>query len=791
MRFSEQWLREWVNPSVDAATLAAQLTMAGLEVDAVEPAAGKFNDVLVGQVLTVERHPDAERLTVCKVEVGAGEALQIVCGAKNVAAGVKVPVAMIGANLPNDLKIKKGKLRGVESFGMLCSAVELGLAETSDGLLLLPSDAPVGKNIRDYLRLDDHCIEVDLTPNRSDCLSIRGIAREIGVLNKIRVDEVVIKAVESVNNASFAVAVHAKEACPRYAGRVIQGIDPAAKTPMWMQERLRRSGIRCIHPVVDVTNYVMLELGQPMHGFDLAKLEGGLDVRYAKAGEQLTLLDGKTIELSAGSLLIADHAKPLALAGVMGGQDSGVSETTRDIFLESAFFAPSAVAGRARAYGLHTDSSHRFERGVDPELQVRAIERATELLLSITGGQPGPVTEMRAEKFMPVRHAISLKRANIKRILGMEMADQQVQDILGRLGLRLEPTGDGWTVYAPSYRFDIAIEVDLIEELGRIYGYVNLPVHRPVAQMAMPALSETQVALPRIRQTLVDRGYQEAITYSFVDPKLQQLLEPGQEGITLANPISADMSVMRTSLWAGLVQALVYNRNRQQEQVRLFEIGRTFIRSTQGIVQKEHLAGLVFGPVQAEQWGEALRKADFYDAKGDLEALLALGSAGKIEFQAQSHPALHPGQAARVLREGAPIGWIGALAPSVVKALDLPAAAFVYEIDLEALQQARVPAFKELSKYPSIRRDIAIVIDESVISAEVQQCIRDAAPPTLRNLKLFDIYRGKGIDFGKKSLAIALYLQDDFKTLTDTEVDSAVESVLSALYNRFNARLRD
>lgn len=791
MKFSEHWLREWVNPDLDTAALCHQLTMAGLEVDSAEPAAPAFNSVVVGKVLSVAPHPDADRLTICSVDVGSNDPLQIVCGARNVREGIRVPTALVGAQLPNGTAIRKGKLRGVESFGMLCSAVEIGVAESSEGLMILPDDAPLGTNIRSYFTLDDRCIEVGLTPNRSDCLSLRGIAREVGVLNKMEVTAPAIDAVADANNARFAVALEVPQACPRYAGRVVLDVDTSAPTPLWMRERLRRSGIRSINPVVDITNYVMLELGQPMHAFDLSRLEGGIEVRHSRAGERITLLDGKTLNLDQGTLLIADHQKPLALAGVMGGEGSGVTDDTRDIFLESAFFAPEAVSGKARHYGLHTDSSHRFERGVDPALQVMAIERATKLLLEITGGEPGPVVELCSEEHLPRRAPIRLRRNRITRILGLKVEPSQVQEILIRLGMQVVTDDEGWRVTPPGFRFDISIEVDLIEEIGRIYGYDNLPVNRPQASLEMPPVSESSVGIPRLRQVLVDRGYQEAITYSFIDPEMEKMFSPDNHPIALANPISAEMSVMRGSLWGGLAQALTYNLNRQQDQARFFEIGRRFIRHDDRIAQEDVVAGLVCGTRVPEQWGEPRQALDFYDIKSDVAALLAAGDSREIIYVPDRQPALHPGQAARIVRGGQTLGWLGALHPSLAQKLDLTTGVYLFELDLSALRQAKLPRFQGISKFPAIRRDIAIVIDEQISFQTVQECILKAAPKTLRSLRLFDMYRGKGIDSGKKSLAMAINLQDDAKTLTDEEIDAAIRRIVGALSDDLNAKLRD
>lgn len=792
MKFSEQWLREWTNPAVDSETLSAQLTMAGLEVDAVAPVAAAFSGVVVGEVLQVEPHPDADKLRVCQVNVGSGTALNIVCGAANVRPGLRVPTATIGAVLPGDFKIKKSKLRGVESHGMLCSAKELGLAEASDGLLELPAEAPVGSDLRGYLQLDDVTFELGLTPNRGDCLSIAGIAREVGVINRCAVTAPAIVPVAAVSTDTFPVVVTAKADCPCYVGRVIRGINPRAATPAWMTERLRRSGLRSLGPAVDITNYLLLELGQPMHAFDLAKLAGGIEVRRARAGESLTLLNGNTVALEADTLVIADVNGAQAMAGVMGGESTAVGEATVDIFLESAFFAPEAIVGRARRYGLHTDSSHRFERGVSPALQREAMERATALFIEIAGGTPGPVVEVVDEVHLPRREPITLRPARIKRVLGFELPAAEVSDILSRLGLLVEAAGEDWRVTAPAWRFDLAIEEDLIEELARIHGYDRLPSTRPLAALRMDAVGEGQLDLDQLRRLLVTRSYQEAVTYSFVAPELQKLLDPTLEPLALANPISAEMAVMRTTLWAGLAQALVYNTNRQQGRVRLFESGLRFLPGDSGLRQERAIAGLAYGSAQPEQWGEAVRPVDFFDLKADVEAMLAVsGLDTVVRFVAAAHPSLHPGQSARIEVDGTVLGWIGALHPSVADALGLAGHALVFELALEPLLRGRLPHFRELSKFPAVRRDIAVVVDYSVPVDVVSDIIRQAAPDTLQELKLFDLYTGKGIDPGRKSLALGLTFQAASRTLTDSEVEAALDTILAVLKMKLGATLRD
>ena len=791
MRFSERWLREWVSPPLDTAGLAARLTAAGLEVDSLTPVGERFSGVVVGHVLEVAQHPAADRLHVCRVDAGGAEPLVIVCGAANVAVGMKAPTALVGARLPGGMEIRRAKLRGVESFGMLCSARELGLAETSEGLLPLPGDAPVGLDVVTYLGLDDVAIEVDLTPNRSDCLCVAGVAREVGVLTRHPVQSVTVEPVAPVIPDTFPVELEAPADCPRYVGRVVRNVDPAAQTPLWLRERLRRSGLRSISPVVDVTNYVLLELGQPMHAFDLDRLSGAIRVRRARAGESLTLLDGNPLSLDEDCLLIADDRGPIALAGVMGGLDSGVTAESRHIFFESAFFSPSVIAGRARRFGLATDASHRYERGVDFELQRRAIERATGLLVQIAGGECGPVIDRVSPEHLPTRAPITLRAARLSKILGIAVPDEAVADVLSRLGCRVEAQPGGWRVTPPSFRFDLAIEVDLIEEVARVTGYEHVPSTAPVAHLNLRPVPETRVPLERLRGLLADRGYQEAITYSFVDPSLQAMLDPEEEVVRLANPISADMAVMRTTLWPGLLKALGHNQNRQQARVWLFESGLRFRRRRGETLQEPVLAGLASGSALPDQWGLSRRPVDFYDVKADVEALLAsTGVAAEFRFEPTSHPALHPGQAAAIFRGAEEVGRLGALHPAHLRSLDIEGPVYLFELGLGPLQQGVLPRFAPLSRFPAIRRDLAVVVDEAVPAEAVRVAIGQAAGDMLNDLELFDVYRGEGIEGGRKSLALSLTLQAADRTLLDAEVDAVVRGVLEALEREYKATLR-
>jgi phenylalanyl-tRNA synthetase beta chain len=792
MKISEQWLRSWVDPDLDTAALAEQLTMAGLEVDSVEPAGAALEGVVVGRVRSVNRHPDAERLSVCEVEAGQGETLQIVCGAANVREGMLAPLATVGARLPDGTEIKAAKLRGVASSGMLCSAKELGIAETAEGLLDLGEAAEPGTAVAALFGASDQVIDIDLTPNRGDCLSVRGIAREVGTLNRLSVAGPELEPVQGAIDDRIGVHLDAPAHCPRYVGRILRGVNASAMTPLWMRERLRRAGLRSLGPVVDVTNYVMLELGQPMHAFDLAQLEGDVHVRLSQAGERLSLLDGSEVTMDEDSLVIADEAKALALAGIMGGEASAVTGQTEDILLESAFFAPLAIAGKARSYGLHTDSSHRFERGVDYVLQETAIQRATRLLLDIVGGEPGPVIEAVDKAQLPQAQPIRLRRSRIERVLGIPIPDETVVEILAGLGMKVSDVDGGWDVTPPSYRFDMVIEVDLIEEIGRIHGYdciVGTPIR---IEAAVRPESERRIEIDRLRQLLIDRGYREAITYSFVEPALQKRLDPDAEVLALSNPISSEMAVMRSSTWPGLLQALQHNLNRQRSRVRLFETGLCFVNTAGSMRQERRLGGLLTGSRLPEQWGAAKQGVDFFDAKGDVQALLGLSRQDeRVSFRTAEHPALHPGQSAVVERDGQSLGWVGTLHPALEAELSLGQPALLFELALEALTEASQPEFGQLSRFPAIRRDIAVEVDESVPAGNVLEAARKAEPELLQEVVLFDIYRGKGVTTGRKSIAFGLILQDLCRTLTDDEVDSALGRILDNLKNKTGATLRE
>ncbi|MBT9539887.1 phenylalanine--tRNA ligase subunit beta [Thiobacillus sp.] len=780
MQFPESWLRNLVNPALDTAQLAHAVTMAGLEVEALAPVAPPFSNVLVAEILSAEKHPDADRLRVCQVDVGEAHPVTIVCGAPNAAAGLKVPCARPGAKLPG-IEIKVAKVRGVESFGMLCSTRELGLEGAAEGLMVLAADAPVGADFRSWLNLDDTLITLKLTPNRADCLSMQGLAREVGAITgaPTRLPQISDAPVQIQD--SLPVQVVASEACPLYLGRVVRGINAQAPTPLWMAERLERSGIRPLLAPVDITNYVLLELGQPMHAFSLPRLDGGIEVRLARTGEKLALLNGQTAELAPDMLVIADASGPVALAGIMGGLPTSVEAETTDVFLEAAFFAPAAIAGRARRLGLSTDSSHRFERGVDFGASRQAMERATELLLDICGGQAGPITEALAA--LPSRAPITLRLARLKRVVGIEMDADQVERGLLALGAQVERQADQFVVTPPSFRFDLTIEEDLIEEAVRLYGYDNIPAQPPAAPSRMLPQDETVLADDVIRQKMVDLDYQEVITYSFVDPAWESALDADARPLVLANPIASQLSAMRTTLWGGMLETLRHNLNRQQERVRIFEMGRVYASLAE---QPMKLGGLAYGDVQPEQWGAAARRTDFFDIKGDLERLF--GHA--LDTRRGTHPALHPGQSAELWIDGKAVGWLGTLHPRLVQTFDLPGAPVLFEIDSAVLARRSVPRHASLSRFPLVRRDLAFVLDVNTPAGVLLSALREAALPQVQSIEVFDDYRGKGVPENQKSLAIRVVMQDTQRTLTDQEVDDAVQKLVDTALNQCNASLR-
>ena len=784
MKFSENWLRSYVNPPLTSEALAHALTMAGLEVEALEPVAPPFDKVVVGEVQSLAKHPDANRLNVCLVDVGAASPLQIVCGAANVHAGAKVPCALVGAALPK-ITIKQAKVRGVESFGMLCSEQELGLAEESSGLLLLPADAPVGASIRDYLALDDTLFTLKLTPNRSDCLSVSGVACEVAAVTGSPLTPPAIVPVAVTHADTLAVDVQASAACPRYCGRIVRGVNAKAPTPAWMVQRLLRSGLRPISAIVDITNYVLLELGQPLHAFDLAKLDGAISVRMARAGEQITLLNDQTATLETDMLIIADMRHAVAVAGIMGGAETAVGENTQHVFLEAAFFSPDAIAGRARRLGLVSDSSHRFERGVDFAATSDCLERATQLLVEICGGAAGPITE--SVHALPERKPIRLRVSRVRKILGLDLTHSDIQALLGRLQLELHMQDEDFLVTPPTYRFDLVIEEDMIEEIARLYGYDNIPAIAPRARLDILPRPDAARSAEQLRERLVARDYQEVVTYSFVEPGWEADLAGNTHPVPLKNPIASQLSVMRSTLWGGLVDCLRFNLNRKQARVRVFELGRVFSVSKDGFEQPLRIAGLCYGSASPEQWGAPERGVDFFDAKGDLEALLWPQTAS---FERASHPGLHPGQAACVTVGGVAIGWIGILHPKWVQQYALPQAPVLFELDLAAVLICPLPKFSEISKFQPIRRDIAVIIGENVTSSAMLAALREAAPEQVTELAIFDLYSGKGIDSGKKSIAFRILMQDTQKTMTDLEVDTVITRLTQVLSDRFGAKLR-
>ncbi|MCO8046053.1 phenylalanine--tRNA ligase subunit beta [Acinetobacter bohemicus] len=791
MKISENWLRTWVNPAIDSEKLSDQLTMLGLEVDELAPAAKPFTGIVVGEVLTVEQHPDADRLRVTTVNIGSGEPLQIVCGAPNVRAGMKAPVATIGAVLPGDFKIKKGKLRGVESQGMLCGASEIDLEDKIDGLLELPDDAPVGVNIREYLDLDDHVIDISITPNRGDCFSIRGIAREIGVINQLPVTVPEIKEVAATINDEKKVVV-STEGCPRYLGRVIKNVNTKAPTPEWMERALVRSGIRQHSILVDITNYVLMELGQPLHAFDGGKVQGSVQVRQAKAGEKLVLLNEQEVELQDDVMVIADDEKALAIAGVMGGLSSSVTDETTEIFLESAFFAPLYIAGRARRFGLHTDASQRYERGVDFELPMLAMHRASQLIAELAGGEFGPIVVAENPAALPTREAIELEQAQVDQLLGYSIESGFIRDALMRLGCEVTVKAEGqWSVVPPSHRYDMAIYQDLIEEVARIHGYDNIQISLPVLEAKL-AKYQDQFETAQLRQTAVTLGYQEAISFSFADLKLEKQLNPAVNPLALANPISSDLAVMRSTLLSSLIPCVQYNTNRQQSRVRFFELGLRFdyqhAASIHDLKQIPTFVLIATGSRTAESWHAKPQAMDFFDFKGDVEEILAAARL-KVEYVRSERAWLHPGQSAEILVNNESIGYLGRLHPSLEDELDLTTT-WVAELDQNAVLQTYVSNFTELSRFPSVRRDIALLISDKINVSEIQGLIEKTGGELLDSTWLFDVYTGQGVEEGKRSLAFALLWQHPSRTLEDAEIKSGMDNILQVLENTYQATLR-
>ncbi len=792
MKFAQSWLREWVEPKISTEDLAHRLTMAGHEVESVIVEGEGLDGVVVAEVLAVSKHPDADRLNVCSVSTGTGEPVDVVCGAPNVFTGMKSPLAVPGVKLPNGLKLRKSKIRGVVSNGMLCSAIELGLGDESDGIVELAADAPVGTPLSDYLGLPDAIIDLDLTPNRGDCFSVLGIARDVAALTGQPLQGPERSAVAATIDDRYPVECPVPAACPRFVGRVIKNIDLAAKSPAWMTERLRKSGIRAIHVVVDVTNYVMMELGQPLHAYDLGQLQGSIRPRYARSGEKVTLLDSREVGLTEDTVVIADDSGAIGMAGIMGGLSTAVTERTTDVFLEAAFWPPEIMAGRARSYAMHTDASLRFERGVDPAGQGRAIERASELLLAIAGGQAGPLVEQVSEEHLPAHNPVTLTRARLEKVLGTEIPAVAVSDILSGLGLDSVQVNGDWQVSPPSFRFDIAMEDDLVEEVARIYGYDRIPEATGSANLPLGSVTETRIDLELVADTLVARDYQEVITYSFIDADSNKTVTGKATELVLSNPISSEMSVMRGSLLPGMLAAAAMNVSRQQERVRLFEIGKSFHGTLETPVEVVRVAFLALGPGTREQWATKSQDTEFYDLKGDLEALIQMtGSTSEFDFVVTDHAALQPGQAAEIKRNGEVVGIIGKLHPRVAKSFELKKAVFVVEIDAHKMFVSSAPVAQSVSRFPTIRRDIAVIVDEDIAAAQLVRAVESAAPDLVREVTVFDVYRGPGIEAGRKSIALGLILQETSRTLTDEDADTAMNAAVQKLEQEFAAVLRD
>ncbi len=792
MKIAESWLREWVDPDLTTEELGHQLTMLGLEVDGIETEGEGLGDVIVAEVVECGKHPDADKLSVCKVSDGGDELIDIVCGAANVRRGLKTPLAKPGVTLPNGLKLRKARIRGVVSNGMLCSAVELGLGDDSEGIMELADDAPAGQPLNELLRLPDAVIDVDLTPNRGDCFSVLGVARDVAALTGAALKDAVVEPVPSTIDDVHPVELVEPAGCPRFAGRVIRGIDPAARSPMWLVERLRRAGLRGISPVVDVTNYVMLELGQPLHAYDAALLQGPIRPRLARPGETLTLLDEKDVALNEDTLIITDDSGPIGIAGIMGGLSTAVSDATTDVFFEAAFWPQGFMAGRARAYGMHTDASLRFERGVDPEGQARAVERATQLLLAIAGGEAGPLVLESADEHLPVRRDIVLRKSRLAHLLGLEIDPSEVTRILRALQMHVTEMDDGWRVRGPSHRFDIVNEVDLIEEVARIHGYDAIPETTLSAASPLEAVTESRIDLERAAATLIARDYQEVVTYSFIEAEANTRFTGEESPLVLSNPISSELSVMRSSLWPSLVAVAAANAARQQERVRIFEASRSYHGTLKAHDEVVRLAGLALGSALPEQWGAKPESVDFFDIKADVEAVLALtGHTDDLRFVAAEHPALQPGQAAEVRRGDDVVGVLGRLHPRLAKDHDLKRAVFVFDLDASQALTSSAPAAQPVSKYPAIRRDIAVVVDDGVSADELVKAVASSVPGLIRHVRIFDIYKGSGIEAGRKSVAIGLILQETSRTLTDEDADSAMAAAIAALKKNFAADLRD
>ena len=792
----ERWLRSFCDPAIDAEVLAHELTMGGIEVESCAPFAPPGAGVVVAQVLEVERHPQADKLTVCKVDAGAGP-VQVVCGAPNVRRGMKAPLAVPGARLPGT-EIRVAKVRGVESAGMLVSARELGISEDHSGLLELPADAPLGKDIRAALDLDERILSIKLTPNRGDCLSIFGVAREVAAITRAPLKAPVFSRVAPSNPDVLPVRIEAPDLCGRFSGRVVRGVNARAATPDWMRSRLERAGQRPISALVDISNYVMLELGRPSHIFDLDKVQGGLVVRWGKSGESVELLNGQTVQAAADIGVIADERAVEALAGIMGGEHTAVTLDTKSIYIEAAFWWPQSIQGRARRLGFSTEAAHRFERGVDFATTVEHIEHITRLVVDICGGSAGPIDDTVAR--LPERKPVRMRVARAQKVIGMPLDARQMADVFKRLGLPARMDGAGadaaFVVTPPSHRFDLEIEEDVIEEVARIHGFENIPAHPPHAPARMSVLPETSRSLHEVRERLAACDYHEAINFAFVEPEWETDFAGESNPIHLLNPIASQLSVMRSTLIGSLVANVRYNHARKLPRIRMFEVGRVYKRepglpsgplTVGGISQPMRVGAAAFGPAEEEQWGEATRLVDFYDVKSDLEALYYPTA---LKFEAAMHPALHPGRASHVVLDGAKVGWLGELHPRWQQKYELPHPVVVFEVDAESLSRAPFPHPVASSRFPSVVRDIALLVDETLPTQAILDAIATEKPQIVRDVRLFDLYQGESLPAGKKSLAFRVVMQHTERTLTDSEADAARDTVVALLGRRFGAILR-
>ncbi|MBA3660647.1 MAG: phenylalanine--tRNA ligase subunit beta [Gammaproteobacteria bacterium] len=790
MKCSENWLREWVNPALSREQLANILTMGGIEVESIDPLINLSEHIIVGKILSLEKHPQADNLKICQVEIDKSETLQIVCGAENASPNLYVAVAKIGACLPNGTEILKSEIRGITSSGMLLSAAELNLTDNNEAIIEFPFDSEVGVSVKEYLKLEDYIFDLSITPNRGDCLSIKGIAREIAALTETTVKPFSESIVKSMLSENFNLKILAPAACPRYAGRILRNVKPPKQTPVWLAERLRRSGFRSIHPIVDVTNYVMLEMGQPMHAFDFEKINGGIEVRFAKQGEKIKLLDDSEQTLDDETLVIADHQAPVAIAGVMGGMASSVTLTTQDILLESAYFPPQIVARQRQFYHLNSESSYRFERGIDSNIQIEALERATALILEIAGGEASPVIVQQTESYLPSLVLIDLQHHHLNAVLGKDIPRVVVDNIFKRLDFKVQSNDSGWQVAIPSYRPDLLIPEDLIEEIARLYGYENIEARIPQSVLYATHHQFNEKDWSPLRKSLAILGFHEIISYSFVEADLQNILDPNATLKTILNPISADMTVMRSNLWPGLIQSYIYNRSRQQDHIHLFEIGACYLED-KNTTEVLKLGLIVGGSADPIQWGAQNRPVDFYDLKGSIEILIKNYTHGEsIHYISEAHPALHPGQTAAIVWQGQKIGILGAIHPSLKDKLGLTETVYLAEINLSLINYRKNSQFEDISKFPEIRRDLALIVNQAIPAAKIQDTIKLVAGDWLKEVFIFDVYQGKGISPGFKSIALALILQHPHRTLVDDEVAELVERVIIALRGQTGAELR-